>query len=99
VARGVPERDGLTCDLDRGRQAHDGHNRPSRRRPHLSGHTNGCLGAARVPGTAADPSAMPGGTFNLTVHDIEMEYRRYHRFIPNVRGREGANAAKELAST
>jgi hypothetical protein len=29
----------------------------------------------------------------------EMEYRRYHRFIPNVRGREEANAAKGLAST
>jgi hypothetical protein len=26
-----------------------------------------------------------------------MVYRRYHRFIPNLRGRDGANAATGLA--
>jgi integrase len=29
--------------------------------------------------------------------NAEMVYRRYHRFIPNLRGRDGANAAKGLA--
>lgn len=28
---------------------------------------------------------------------VEMVYRRYHRFIPNLRGRDGMNAARELA--
>jgi len=29
--------------------------------------------------------------------NAEMVYRRYHRFIPNLRGRDGALAAKGLA--
>jgi integrase len=29
--------------------------------------------------------------------NAEMVYRRYHRFIPNLRGRDGANAARGLA--
>ena len=29
--------------------------------------------------------------------NAEMAYRRYHRFIPNLRGRDGANAARGLA--
>jgi integrase len=29
--------------------------------------------------------------------NAEMVYRRYHRFIPNLRGRDGALAAKKLA--
>jgi integrase len=29
--------------------------------------------------------------------NAEMVYRRYHRFIPNLRGRDGANATKGLA--
>ena len=29
---------------------------------------------------------------------VEMVYRRYHRFIPNLRGRDGVNAARGLAS-
>jgi integrase len=30
--------------------------------------------------------------------NAEMVYRRYHRFIPNLRGRDGVNAAKSLAT-
>jgi integrase len=29
--------------------------------------------------------------------NVEMVYRRYHRFIPNLRGRDGANAVRGLA--
>jgi integrase len=29
--------------------------------------------------------------------NAEMVYRRYHRFIPNLRGRDGANAARGLS--
>jgi hypothetical protein len=29
--------------------------------------------------------------------NAEMVYRRYHRFIPNLRGRDGPNAARGLA--
>ena len=28
---------------------------------------------------------------------VEMVYRRYHCFIPNLRGRDGLNAARRLA--
>jgi integrase len=28
---------------------------------------------------------------------VEMVYRRYHRFIPNLRGRDGMNATRGLA--
>ena len=29
--------------------------------------------------------------------NTEMVYRRYHKFIPNLRGRDGAHAARWLA--
>jgi hypothetical protein len=29
---------------------------------------------------------------------VEMVYRRYHRFIPNLRGRDGINATRGLAT-
>jgi integrase len=28
--------------------------------------------------------------------NVEMVYRRYHKFIPNLRGRDGAHAARWL---
>jgi hypothetical protein len=30
--------------------------------------------------------------------NAEMVYRRYHKFIPNLRGRDGAHAARWLAT-
>jgi hypothetical protein len=37
------------------------------------------------------------GATQLGHTNAEMVYRRYHRFIPNLRGRDGALAAKGLA--
>ena len=58
----------------------------------------------RCPGcrsTSISPKELgesPGWVATQLGHtNAEMVYRRYHRFIPNLRGRDGALAAKGLA--
>ena len=52
------------------------------------------LGINHLP---AGRSFGEGQATQLGHTNAEMVYRRYHRFIPNLRGRDGALAAKKLA--
>lgn len=50
------------------------------------------------PRSCSNWASLPGGfAKQLGPTNAEMVYRRYHRFIPNLRGRDGANAATGLA--
>src|SRR5258705_13731919 len=65
---------------------------PRRRRPRRRS-ASACVGPP-----ALELGESPGWVATQLGHtNAEMVYRRYHRFIPNLRGRDGALAAKGLA--